>query len=182
MTTHASSPPASPTVSAGQDRVARGASVVAALACALWLGGMLALGAVVAPIVFGTLPAPTSGDVMTTIFRRFDAVSLVCAAVVLVAEGVRAGLGRAPLRKLDVVRIAAAVIAAGLLVWEATSIAPTIQSLHAAGAVRGSGPAGLELDRVHKLAEGQARVQLLLVALALGLHVVSGGKRRTALN
>ena len=57
--------------------------IVTLLALSLWLGGMIVLGAVVAPIVFSVLPLPTSADAMTLVFRRFDAIAVTSAAIVL---------------------------------------------------------------------------------------------------
>jgi hypothetical protein len=131
---------------------------------------MLALGALAAPVVFGTLPAPLSGDVMTPIFRRFDKVALACAAVLLVVEVVRAA-GRLPVERLDVARIIAALGAAGLVAWQAMVLSPRIESLHVRGAVRGDGDLGRALDATHRLVENEAKVQLLLVVAVVALHV-----------
>ena len=52
--------------------VVRIATAISTLAAAVWLGGILVLGAIVAPIVFHEVPAPTSADAMTHVFLRFD--------------------------------------------------------------------------------------------------------------
>ena len=65
-------------------------TIVALLAVAVWLGGLTALGAVAAPVVFSTVPWPSSADAMTIVFRRFDAVAMACAAIVLATEAARA--------------------------------------------------------------------------------------------
>jgi uncharacterized membrane protein len=150
-------------------------AIVGVLAASLWLGGLLVLGALVAPIVFGSVPAPMSGDTMTVVFRRFDEVSLACAAIVGVAEAVRAragGVGRA-----DIARIVFAVIAVGCTLVIAVSISPAIASLHAAGAVRGVGPLGEQLDRTHDWATRIAKVEALAIALVIALHVASRRSR-----
>ena len=68
-------------------------AIVALLAVAVWLGGLVALGAVAAPVVFSTVPWPSSADAMSIVFRRFDAVAMACAAIVLATEAVRAVAG-----------------------------------------------------------------------------------------
>ena len=80
-------------------------AALARRALASGCGGFATLGAVVAPLVFGIVPAPASADAMTAVFRRFDSVAIVCAVVVLVAEGGHAVL-RAPRRScaVDVAR------------------------------------------------------------------------------
>src|SRR6476660_4762560 len=103
------------------DRVSPSRAVVAViaaiqlLALAVWAGGLLALGAIVAPIVFRVVPAPTSADAMTLVFRRFDVVAIVCAAVALVAEAAFAVRG-GRVTRADLVRGVCVVGAAGLAI------------------------------------------------------------------
>jgi putative copper export protein len=146
---------------------------VSLLALAVWLGGLVALGAVAAPLVFGIVPAPASADAMTAVFRRFDAFAIACGAVVLVVEAAHAAL-RQPLLRRDLVRGGLGVVAVVLAIVEATFISPHIERLHQGGAVRGVGEAGIELDRVHHLAESLAKAELLLVAAVLVLHALRG--------
>lgn len=151
------------------------AAIVAVLAASLWLGGLLVLGALVAPIVFGTVPAPSSGDAMTLVFRRFDQVSLGCAAVVAVSEAVRAraaGVGR-----IDVARIVCVAVAAVCTLMIAMWISPAIAELHAAGAVRGIGPFGERLDHTHDWATRIAKVEAVAIAGVIALHVASRRSR-----
>jgi putative copper export protein len=49
-------------------------AIVQLLSIAVWAGGLLALGAIVAPIVFRTVPAPTSADAMSPRRRSRHAV------------------------------------------------------------------------------------------------------------
>jgi hypothetical protein len=61
-------------------------------------------------------------------------------------------------------------------VVEATSISPRIASLHAAGALRGVGPMGAELARLHDWAELSGKTQVLVLALAVVLHASGAGR------
>jgi uncharacterized membrane protein len=144
---------------------------VALLATAVWLGGLLVLGAVVAPIVFSTVPAPVSADAMIAVFRRFDSIAMSAAACVLVVEAVRAR--RAAVRRLDLARIGAALLAAALAVWEGMSLSPRIEALHRSGAIRGLGSAGMELDAIHKLARTDAQIELVLLVILVVLQAFS---------
>jgi putative copper export protein len=145
------------------------------LALAIWLGGLATLGAVAAPLVFGIVPAPASADAMTAVFRRFDTVSIACAVVVLLVEGAHGAIRR-PLVRSDLVRGALVVAAAALAIIEATVVSPHIALLHAEGAVRGLGAAGLELDSVHHTAESLAKTELTLLVAALVLHAFRPGR------
>jgi hypothetical protein len=141
---------------------------IGALAVALWLGGLVTLGVLVAPTIFSRVSMPWSADAMTVVFRRFDLVAMGCAAILLVTEAARA-IARVRFSRADHARAGVSVLAAAAAVYEGTSISPRIAELHAAGVVRGMGPAGIELSRLHDLAEslGKAEVGLLVVVVVL---------------
>lgn len=164
--------------SAAPRRVVVAIASIQVLALALWAGGLITLGAVVAPIVFHTVPAPTSADAMTLVFARFDRVMIVCGAVALVAEATLAVRG-GRVERADVVRMVALVVAVGLAITIAAWLTPGIAALHEGGAVRGSGPAGLELERLHGLAEALAKAELafLLLVVVLSIGKVSRSAR-----
>lgn len=145
-------------------------AVVQLLALAVWAGGMLALGAIVAPIVFRTVHAPASADAMTLVFRRFDGVAITCAAIALVAEAAFALRG-GKVTRLDLVRGLALVVAAGLAITIGAWLSPGIADLHHGGAIRGSGEAGMALERLHRLAETLAKSEMALVLVAFVLSV-----------
>jgi hypothetical protein len=144
--------------------------VVYVLSLALWAGGLVVLGAIVAPTVFGIVPAPTSADAMTVVFRKFDVVAIACAVSCLLAEALLAWRGGKSTR-IDLVRGGSAVCAAGLAITEAAILSPVIRSLHESGAVRGLGEAGLRLERVHRYAELAAKTELVLLLIVLVLLV-----------
>jgi hypothetical protein len=152
--------------------VARVASSVSLLAASVWLGGLVALGALAAPVIFRVTPFPSNADAMTIVFRRFDLVAMGCAATVLASEAVRPAL-RFRFATADHVRAALSVVAACLAVFEGTRVSPRIAELHAGGAIRGLGASGLELTRLHDLAETCGKAQLVLLAAIVVLHVVT---------
>lgn len=134
---------------------------IALVPWALWIGGLLVLGAIVAPTVFGHVRAPDAADAMTLVFRRFDRVALVSAAVLLGCE-VAFALTSRPIGRRDLVRAALVVGMSGLCIWQATVLSPRIESLHRAGVVRGEGELGVAFESAHKLAERSAKSQALL--------------------
>jgi hypothetical protein len=153
-------------------RVQRALAVVALLAVAVWLGGLAALGAVAAPVVFSMVPWPWSADAMTVVFRRFDAVAMACAAIVLTTEAVR-GIGGLSATRVDRARALVSLLAAGAAVLEGVKISPRIAALHAAGAIRGVDGPGIDLARLHDQAEWCGKAELLLLSVAVVLHVVA---------
>ena len=152
------------------------ASSVALLAVSVWLGGLVALGALAAPVVFHVVPYPSNADAMTIVFRRFDLVAMGCAATLLTTEAVRPLLG-VRLVFVDHMRAALSVVAAGLAVFEGMRVSPRIAELHAGGAIRGLGPGGIELARLHDLAEDSGKAQLAVLAVIVILHVVALSRR-----
>jgi putative copper export protein len=151
-------------------KVAVAASFVALVCAGTWLGGMLVLGALVAPVVFRMVPAPTSGDAMSVVFLRFDRIAVLLGCVLLLAE---AALTRAaPVRRAlrDRLRLAATLAALSFALYTALVLAPGIAALHAQGAVRGVGEAGLSLDRLHDRARWLGQAQALLLLAVIGFH------------
>ena len=138
---------------------------------ALWMGGLVALGAIAAPAVFGIVPMPASADAMTLVFRRFDRLAIGCAGVAMTCEAILA-LRSGPMRGLDVARAAAVVLGAALAIGQGVWLSPAIDALHRSGAVRGLGDAGLALERTHRFAETSGKAQLLLLLFALPLVVL----------
>jgi hypothetical protein len=152
-------------------------AVVSLLAVAVWLGGLLALGAIAAPVVFSIVPMPASADAMTLVFRRFDTVAMACAALVLAGEATRV-LVRLRFSPVDHARAAASVLAAAVAVIEGTLVSPRIAALHAAGAIRGFGDAGMELARLHDVAELCGKVEVALLAAVIVTQVIALSARR----
>jgi hypothetical protein len=129
------------------------------------MGGLVAVGAITAPIV-----APHDPGAMTAVFRRFDRLAMACAAVVLLAEAARVVL-RERVARLEVARIVLSAIAAGLATWQGFVLSARIEEMHLAGVRPGEGVLGAEFDSVHALAETEAKVQLVCLAIVIVLHV-----------
>jgi hypothetical protein len=141
----------------------------------VWFGGLLVLGAVVAPTVFHNVPAPFSADAMTLVFRRFDRIALACSAVAAVLEGFRLVMEKPDrIARLRVGALASAAAAAGV---EALVFSPAIESLHQEGAIRGVGPLGERLALLHGWAERAAKTELLLLLAYIALVALNRHRR-----
>lgn len=159
--------------------VDRVAATLAVLAAGVWVGGMIALGACAAPFVFRLTPAPYSGDAMGAAFARFDQIALGAAVVLLGAEVTRTWAAGARSRGLAArVRRALAVLMAACAAYVGLSITPHINDLHRAGAQRGQGPLGDELEAIHRRATLVGKTETLLGVVLVGLHVFTLGARR----
>jgi hypothetical protein len=157
-------------VKGGEVREQR-AAIVAILALAIWIGGLVALGACAAPLVFKIVPAPVSGEAMGAVFRRFDMIAISCAVVVLGCEAVRIWVREGSATTAERLRGLLAVTAAGAAIYGGVELSPSIIALHAAGAVRGLGENGVKLDRIHDLAEAVAKVEVAVGFFLLALQV-----------
>jgi hypothetical protein len=93
----------------------------ALVAAALWVGGLLVLGAVAAPAIFDTIAARgvadgrmLAGAVFGEAFRRFHLVAYACAAVIIASLVARAALGPRPALLGFRLAIAVAMLATAL--------------------------------------------------------------------
>ena len=82
----------------------------------------------------------------------------------------------------DRARSALAVIATAAAVYGGTRLSPGIVELHAAGAVRGFGADGTELERLHKIAETVTKIEVVagLALLALQVTTLRRFREKTA--
>lgn len=161
------------------EMASRAVDVGTALVIAIWLGGFVVLGAVVAPTVFRNVPFPASADAMTLVFRRFDRIALVCAALAAIFESLRIAFAKGPSARgrLVVFRVILLTAAVGLATMEGLVLSPSIEALHRQGALRGSGANGAELDRLHRWAERAGKTEVMLLAAYLALVVVNARRR-----
>jgi len=148
-----------------------GVSAVSLLAAAAWLGGILVLGAVVAPIVFHTVHAPDSADAMTTVFLTFDKVAMSSAVIIALTEAARSRFGS--IRRVDLARIASAVVAFALAFTQGLALSPRIAELHAQGAIRNVGDLGLRLESTHKWSELCGKTESFALVVFVVLVVAS---------
>ncbi len=167
-----------PSNAAGARRpgLARYAEATAALALLTWVGGLVALGAFAAPVVFGQLDRETAGSVMGTIFRRFDGLVVGAVAVFALAEAARVFAAGGLRERWGRIRLALAglIVACGL----AASVyySPRINDMFHRGVRRGVGAEGALMDTLHHRAEtaGKAAVAAAVAWLFLG----AAGARR----
>jgi hypothetical protein len=150
-------------------------ATLAVVALGVWVGGMLALGAIAAPVVFGMVPAPTSADAMTVVFRRFDKLAVGCVVVALAVEAALAARKDRPMTRVDFVRGALAMLAAACAIGTAAFVSPRIEALHRGGAIRGLGAAGEELNAIHLWAERLGKAGLVLAVAVIALHIAALG-------
>ncbi|MGE0201173.1 MAG: DUF4149 domain-containing protein [Candidatus Melainabacteria bacterium] len=137
---------------------------------ALMAGGMLAIGAFAAPVMFKGLSRPEAGDLLTLIFRRYDSVIVTSLGLVLIGELVRVFPGQltwmssGPVAWLRTALLVV-LLAAGL--YTTMVLNPQIERMHAAGIHPGGSPEGLQFSRVHKTSENLYKLEMALSLLLI---------------
>jgi uncharacterized membrane protein len=120
-------------------RVLRLLLTVEAVAVAIWLGGVVVVSAVVAPVVFGTVPAPASADAMVVVFERTSRIAMTASVLALLCE-VAASRLRPHVGLHDLARASVLALMAAFAIAEGAVFTPRIADLHRQGAIRGDGP------------------------------------------
>ncbi len=150
--------------------VAALAETLTAIAVAAWVGGIFALGAFTARIVFRDLPRALAAPTMSTIFRSFDGVVVACVVLVAVATGARliaVGVrGRAD--RIALVAASALVVLGAL---DVGYVHPGIERMFRQG--RTLEPAFAAL---HQLSSRSANLEGLCAILLLGAYAL--GRKR----
>lgn len=139
------------------------------LGFALMAGGMLALGAFTAPLVFGQFSREAAAPVMAMIFRRYDLVLLGAMALAWVGELLR-WASREPLAKswLKTVRYGLLVLLTSAMLYSTQVLNADIERMNKAGQHRDlTTLQGQQFERTHKLSEGFYKLELLGVVLLI---------------
>jgi uncharacterized membrane protein len=135
----------------------------------IWIGGMVILGAVVAPTVFNSVkPVEMAGDAMSLVFHRFNG-EWVFVCIGLVVLGFIGKWLTAPKQGMRM-RIEAALVTVLVLsgMYIGAILGPRMQTLRQITMTdRSNGMAVAEFDHMHKRS-----VQLFSVNILLGLAVL----------
>ena len=136
----------------------------ALLALVVWVGGLIALGAVAAPATFDVVAARQlpdgrllAGAIFGEILRRFHHVAYVCGVVVPLSLSARAVLGPRPRRFALRVGLAVAMLAA--VGYSGLVVSPRIARLQqtigiAPSSLPEGDPRRVEFGRLHGLSSG----------------------------
>lgn len=153
--------------------VARLGNVLEYLGLALTVGGILALGAFVAPALFRHFTVDEAGPVMTLIFRRYDTVLMISLVLILLGEGLRFLAEGLNTRITGWLRYGIVVLFTVITLVSLVAIHPRMEVLQKAGIQRGVGESGMAFDRLHRQSESLYKAQLLLGGILLMLLAAS---------
>lgn len=149
-----------------------GAHVLEILSLALWLGGFITAGAVVAPLAFKLLARPEAGRLMGAIFERLNGIGIACGVVLLLALAIE-GSSRATSRSALLTRAALVGGALALALYLGAILFPEMKELRGAS----TNVATPAFDRMHALSRQLLSLQMLLLLGALVGSASSARKR-----
>jgi hypothetical protein len=146
-------------------------TVLQLLGLSLLIGGLLALGAFTAPVLFKQFARPEAGEAMTVIFRRYDTVVLLAGVLVFVGEVLRIlAVGRLLTGGVSIARLVLLLALVGLTVFTTQSLNPKLEAMQRAeGYTAGRHSGSSTFQQLHKQSEQLSKLQLLLGVLVLGL-------------
>ncbi len=139
------------------------------LGLALILGGIFTLGALIAPVMFGTFPREDAGAVLTVVFRRFDMVVLICLGLIVVGELLRLWAHDVAFTMgvLAWIRYGLMGLLAVGIIISTQIIDPKIEAMHQAGIRPDATEQGLEFNRIHKQSEKLYKAEMVGALLIL---------------
>lgn len=147
------------------------ASFAHSLGMAIWVGGIVALGAIAAPTLFRRLPRPEAGALFSPMLRIFEKVSLGAAVLAVTGAAAKAFIGGQNLNVWALLRYVSLFVMCVLLFAATSLVHPAIRKVQEANpgisALPETDPARARFQMLHKLSE-----RLMMGQLAFGLVVL----------
>ncbi|HYK04624.1 MAG TPA: DUF4149 domain-containing protein [Thermoanaerobaculia bacterium] len=139
------------------------------LGLAVWIGGTLVLGALVAPALFRALPRLEAGGIFGPILRRFARVRVAALLVTIAAAAVKYAIWESSATLWIAVRWAALLFMAATLVYEVGYLERTLEArrLHLTPDMPEDHPQRREFNVLHKRAEGLLKGSVLAAVVAM---------------
>lgn len=141
------------------------------LGLAIWIGGTLALGALVAPMLFRTLPRLQAGAVFGPTLRRFARLRLAALIAIVVAAAVKFAVWESGPTVWIGIRWAAIVVMAATVLFEIGVLEGALEArrVHLTPDMSEEHPERRAFNALHKRAESLAKTGFMasLVALLL---------------
>jgi glucose dehydrogenase len=144
---------------------------VGLVALTLWLGGLLVLGAIVAPTVFEVLAARhiasdrlVAGAVFGEILRRYHVMSFTCGVVLLTTLVLRGVMGPRPI--MFAARLIVAFLMLAATAYSGMIVAPQVQRVQASAGVAPStlpenDPRRVQFAHLHRISTSIQAVPIL---------------------
>jgi hypothetical protein len=139
------------------------------LGLAIWIGGTLVLGALVAPALFRALPRLEAGGIFGPALRRFARVRVVALLVTIAAAAVKFAVWERGGMLWIGVRWAALLFMAAALVYEIAWLERTLEArrVHLTPGMPEDDPQRRAFNVLHKRAEGLLKMSVLAAVVAM---------------
>jgi hypothetical protein len=143
------------------------ASFVHLLGLTVWLGGIVVLGAVAAPVLFRRLPPAEAGALFGPMLAIFEKVSLGAAVATVLGAFAKGMIGRQNPNLWVIARDVALALMVGLLLAANLWLHPAIRTLQVGLPAAQNDPARIRFGKLHKLSERVMSAQLFLGLVVL---------------
>lgn len=139
------------------------------LGLAVWIGGTVVLGALVAPALFRSLPRPQAGGIFGPTLRRFARVRLGALAATLVAAGIKHAVWERGSTLWISLRWAALGILAATVLYEIAVLEPRLEArrVHLTPEMGEDHPERRAFNALHARAEGLMKAGLVAALAAM---------------
>ena len=139
------------------------------LGLALWIGGAIALGALVAPALFRALPRPQAGGIFGPILRRFARLRLAALVATVCAAAVKFLLWERDANLWIALRWAALVIMAAAVLYEIGYLERALEArrVHLTAEMGEDHPDRRAFRALHVRAEGVLKVSVVTALVAM---------------
>jgi hypothetical protein len=139
------------------------------LGLAVWIGGTVVLGALVAPALFRALPRPDAGAIFGPVLRKFARLRVVALTVTVAAAAVKHFLWESGAAPWIALRWAALVFMAAAVVYEIGHLERALEArrVHLTPDVSDSDPNRRAFNALHKRAEALMKATLIAALLAM---------------
>ncbi len=139
------------------------------LGLAIWIGGTLVLGALVAPALFRALPRPQAGGIFGPTLRRFARLRLVALIATIAAAAVKHVLWERTATLWIGIRWAALGILAASVLYELAYLEPQLEArrVHLTPDQGEDDPERRAFNLLHRRAEGLMKASLVAAVAAM---------------
>lgn len=139
------------------------------LGLAIWLGGAIVLGALVAPLLFRSLPRLDAGRIFGLVLRRFARVRLAAIVIVIAAAAVKHFVWEQNATPWIAIRWAAIAFLAFTVLYEVGCLERALEArrVHLTPEMGEDHPERRGFQRLHRRAEGLMKASLLAAVVAM---------------
>lgn len=139
------------------------------LALALWIGGTIVLGALVAPALFRALPRLEAGAIFGPTLRKFARLRVAAIAVAILAAGIKFVVWEKGATVWISLRWAALLVMAAAVVYEIAYLERALEArrVHLTPETPDSDPNRRAFNVLHKRAEGLMKATLVAALAAM---------------